>query len=1686
VVYIDANGNNIFDNQTSEFTQSTPVNILDFQTSTSQINVSGSTQHIQDLNVRLNITHSFDSDLKVELVAPDATKITLFSGVGGSGQNFTNTVLDDEATTSIVVGAAPFTGSFKPANALSVFDGKIPNGTWELRVTDSSEGETGTLVNWSLIPTLVESFVTTEDDGFYAFPSLPVGTYAIRSDVQAGWSGTSPVDREYSVTIDPTNHFENLNYGAGKQNRAYTRVIHDLDQDGQPDSNESGMVGQFVFDDANGNGNFDFGPTAFSNNVDFPVPDLTTVLSPVTVSGVSGKVFDVNVRVNIQHTWDEDLDVFLVAPNGTRVELFTDVGGEGDNFTNTILDDEAGIGIASGSPPFTGSFRPEGSLAVLDGMDPNGNWNLEVSDDESGDHGVLQDWEITITAGETGKLTDKYGNAYFDLPLGNHALKLIEPVDYNYTLPADGTISVTASGLPIFGKTFGAIDETDGPTDIVLAPSSLPENAGVNANVGLLTTQDINPLNTYTYTLVSGTGDTDNTSFNITGSTLRENDSFNFEVKSSYTVRIRTTSQSNAFFEKAFTIAVTDVNENPTLDSISDASYNEDTPEITVPLSGITAGGGESQPLSVSATSNNTALIPAPTVSYTSPNDIGSLTLNPVIAGNGDAIILVTVEDGGTDKNLSTAGDNLKVVRDFKLTILPDKDIELFGTTGDDEFVATYTGNGTSSWSVTRNAVNVFTGDVPVTGKLVIDGGLGNDRITIVGRNVSDTIALNGNAINVNGFEVRTPNVEQRQLDGGNGDDEFRIMAGSASLIGGSGVDRVRGPAQDTTWNLSGAGIGSLVSGPISANFEAVETIICGAGNDGLSVGPSGTIAGSFYGGTGINSIGYDAWTSGVVVNLTTGHVSAIGGIVNSVVNVNGGAGNDNIKGNSADNILVGNGGNDILNGAVGSDDLRGGVGDDRYFFDPATASELDTLTELTGEGTDTVDFSSITTNVTLNLGSAVNQLVHTNRTLKLNDAQTFENAIGGTADDALTGNTLNNRLTGNGGNDTFRGDSGSDTMLGGVGDDSYVFSPVSGTAEFDLVTELVGQGLDTIDFTELTIDVKLSLGLTALQTVHMDRTLRLNSTSTFENAVGGSGNDVLTGNSLSNRLTGNAGNDTIDGGTGNDTLVGGLDNDTYTFGPASTTGELDIATELDGQGTDVLNFALQTTGVTLNLGLNTDQLVHTNRTLHLSSGSAFEDAIGGVGADTFVGNALNNRLTGNDGADKLTGGLGDDIMLGGKGDDSYLFGPAPTFAEADSVTELAAEGTDVLSFVALSAPVTVSLGSTAIQNVHTNRTIALNNGATFEDVIGGSGNDILTGNSVANKLSGNGGNDRLTGGLGSDSIMGGAGDDTYVFGATGATAEADTATELAGEGVDLLTFSSLSSDITLNLVSAAVQPVHTNRTLKLNNGVTFEDVTGGSGSDTLTGNSLNNHLIGGSGDDSLNGSTGSDNLAGGIGNDTYVFGAAAAGAEADLVTELVGQGTDVLNFSTLTLDVTLNLSSIAVQSIHTGRTLQLNSGGAFENIVGGSGHDIFTGNSLANVLTGNGGNDILVGLNGDDILQGLAGRDILIGGNGMDTVDGGSGDDILVAGRTTHDTNTANLVTIRTEWISLVAYGIRVGNLRTGVSVPVVALTAGSTVLDDAGADDSLTGGLGNDWYFRAVDDAITDLAIGELVDLL
>lgn len=136
---------------------------------------------------------------------------------------------------------------------------------------------------------------------------------------------------------------------------------------------------------------------------------------------------------------------------------------------------------------------------------------------------------------------------------------------------------------------------------------------------------------------------------------------------------------------RTFQVTVLPVNDTPTLGFISDpAPILEDAAQQTMPLGGISAGAAETQALTITAQSSNPALIPHPTVIYTSPANIGSLQFTPVSNASGTAIITVTVQDDGGTANGATD----TITRTFQVSVTTVNDAPTLDAVGDPAAIA--------------------------------------------------------------------------------------------------------------------------------------------------------------------------------------------------------------------------------------------------------------------------------------------------------------------------------------------------------------------------------------------------------------------------------------------------------------------------------------------------------------------------------------------------------------------------------------------------------------------------------------------------------------------------------------------------------------------------------------------------------------------------------------------------------------------------------------------------------------------------------------------------------------------------------------------------------------------------------------------------------------------------------------
>ena len=776
------------------------------------------------------------------------------------------------------------------------------------------------------------------------------------------------------------------------------------------------------------------------------------------------------------------------------------------------------------------------------------------------------------------------------------------------------------------------------------------------------------------------------------------------------------------------------------------------------------------------------------------------------------------------------------------------------------------------------------------------------------------------------------------------------------------------------------------------------------------------------------------------------------------------------------------------INGTTGNDTLTGTAGDDVI---GALAGD-DIVNAL--DGNDTV-FAS-TGNDTISGGGGNDYVIAAEGDDIVNGDDGDDILSGGVGNDIVDGGAGNDTLTVR--NDQFAGSdfSSGDQFIGGSGSDTIVFNGdfTYGFVGFDL-TSTAMSGIEMLI-------ADLPVFLTVAQLAQF---------STLQGIIRvvGSGTIDLS----NNRFASGA-------------LYLGSGNDIVTMGTGTSTGYVNLY----GGGGD-------------------DQIIANDSANSLDGGDGNDRLEGRGGGDSLSGGAGNDILLGGDGDDTLSDSFGDDILDGGTGNDTFFVDPQAGFSTADQI--IGGTGYDTL-YIASSGQVTdwltlaqisgidrlsggnsrfimtvaeatqfdlLELGTLQLSTAG-NLTVGsaikvydfvlsgLGNGLDLSAsiygarVIGGAGNDTITGSLYIDDLAGGGGDDIINGGGGGDTLSGGAGAD-WLNGGNGddtlnvAIGEAVTAGDrfTGGSGDDRLfvafdPYASVLTDLSLATIDSDIESLQGGRvrltigqidnlaSISLNqlhianggsldltgqsisgyylylsdagNNVTlgttsFYEVQGGTGSDSIIGTALSDRLLGGAGNDILTGGGGGDFIIGQAGADTMIGGSGDDWYDVDdagdVVVELAGEGIDFI-YSAIGYVLPANVENLSLY------------GEASVNV---------TGNDLANRLGGNSGNNIL---------DGQAGADVMAGGNGNDTyyVDN-IGDVVDENGQTGIDTVYSSVdftLSVFTENLTLT--GTAALNGTGGAFDNLIIGNSASNIIDGAGGADTMQGGGGDDLYF--VDD--------------
>ncbi len=564
---------------------------------------------------------------------------------------------------------------------------------------------------------------------------------------------------------------------------------------------------------------------------------------------------------------------------------------------------------------------------------------------------------------------------------------------------------------------------------------------------------------------------------------------------------------------------------------------------------------------------------------------------------------------------------------------------------------------------------------------------------------------------------------------------------------------------------------------------------------------------------------------------------------------------------------------------------------------------------------------------------------------------------------------------------------------------------------------------------------------------------------SLIENAIGGAGNDSITGNQAGNwlegrngndTLSGLAGNDLLEGGSGDDWLLGGLNEDTLRGGEG--------ADDLDGGGGfDMASYLFAPSAVTVDLawdrgdgtfgkvtgGDNGDTFL----SIEDIEGSTFGDQLGGVAGQS-------NRILGHNGNDVIDGRGGIDIVDGGEGDDTV-------FAHGDDLQLRGGLGSfDSIASGGISAVFDFAANSFSVDGV------GIVSVLEFEGAIGGIGNDRFVANFDNLAFRGGGGNDTLIGGNGDNVLEGGDGADQLTF----------------GNGFDYADFRDDTVGVLVDIRSGISALGHAAGDSWIG---TPEGLLGGGGNDSLGGSEIGNRLLARGGNDYASGYGGDDTVEGGDGNDSLEGGLGADWVFGDAGNDVLGDTEQVLLLS--------GAEDNAADTLFGGAgNDSLLAGGGADSLDGGTEDDLLVGGSGADNLVGGTGDDILTDhtqaptfasespppesfiASDADTLLGGDGQDFIYASGGGDVIDGGAGIDNLLMSFTESTGPLVFTFAAAGPWtmtlggvVTATIQGIESLNSITGTAQrDTMTATAASfgVVLDGGGENDILRGGAGAD----------------------
>lgn len=1065
---------------------------------------------------------------------------------------------------------------------------------------------------------------------------------------------------------------------------------------------------------------------------------------------------------------------------------------------------------------------------------------------------------------------------------------------------------------------------------------------------------------------------------------------------------------------------------------------------------------------------------------------------------------------------------------------------EVYGTSGNDTLKG---GSGLS------NTLYGADGDDTLTGNLdgdVLDGGNGMNLADYSARTQNLTVDLSVSSKNIyqTGTTPTASNSDTlaniQQISGGSGNDKFIGNSTDNIFIGGAGNDTFIGGAGNDTF--IGGTDATHDSGTDTADYSSSITSI-----DADLTRLSGQVIGNAV------TDGTDT-LYGIENIIGTAQADTLVGDANANV-LTGGAGDDTLKGNGGADQLLGGLGNDTIFGGFDGDYIDGGAISERNIVDYSTFASASTINLSTGKA-----YLNSTPTLFDTLSNIQNVVGTTASDTIVGKSSVVNTLFGGAGDDTLSGNldgdlldggahtigdtadysayTASTNLTVDMGAQTIAQTSNSankdsfqniEIIKTGAGADTFTVNATFDTGNYTLDG---GSGEDTIDYGAISEAINVTLNGATNTTVIVGTAGGNDDViANIEDVKGSKVDDTIVGDGLSNKLYGNEGNDTLDGGAGSDVLYGGDGNDVIV---GTQDGVSDVYYGGNASGTDTgtmdrIDYTAVASNITLTSGTNV-----SNSAVGADILNGIEIFDSGSGADTLSGGSASITIYGNLGSDKITGGTGNDllygdtignihadsqnILAGGAGNDTLYAGSAGDTLRGDAGndTMFGGAGIDTLDYVTNNIAITALLNAGVINGdgsdiIDTTTIEILKSGSGADNITGadtgvlstiytGAGNDTINGGALAERLYGEAGNDTLRGGGGADTIFGGS-DNDLIYGAIdGDKVYGDNGSGNIAGSSDTLDFSDLSSALVIDMVAGTVNTTASTFS-------EIENITGGSGNDTIYGDANANILKGGSGDDTIFTSQGIDTIDGGIGIDTVDFSAISTASINVNLSSL-----QVLNDGYGNAESIQNIENINGGNYAGGDTLY---GDGMDNTMygnlgsdqlsGNDGNDVLYGDNVGNTHTTNDGHntldggagsdtlyagdsgDTLIGGAGNDTLYGAAGADILVGGTGDDTLDGGGGGGIDIAD---YRNATAKVVITSTSPLNPndtgdLTTGTQSGSEGTDIITNTVEVVYGSSGYGDTitgnanantfygwGGNDTISGGLGDDTIYGGMGD--------------